>query len=377
MTRLNAIAGFSFVAVSAVVTGALFYRDRVALRAREREIQAEDFEKSINKMLKNSSKAITESRNNLQENGNQKSISFLAEETDVPDSAKTLFSSLDPGQKTLSITMNECAEQGRRKSMEDAHFVLSIPKLGMLAGLFDGHGGSKVAQYASKQFEKRFEKTLQEHNGNVHQAFNCLFEEIHKEAYLDKKFNSMGSTAVVSFVDTAKGLIYTATLGDSEIKIYRNLSEKMKVIPLSCVRNWKSEKDKKRAAIAFISLNNGKMFGEVTNEWGKLPAKELRFPFPGFGVNVSRAIGDKLIIDFSPERSAMSHKPKITVSKVLPGDTLVMGCDGLWDFVSDSKIIQNLSESSKETDLANRLVQCAINECRSTDNVSVLVFKIS
>jgi len=54
--------------------------------------------------------------------------------------------------------------QGWRSNMEDAHITqtVDIPNgYGMLFGVFDGHGGKEVAEYARENFKKEFVK-----NGN-------------------------------------------------------------------------------------------------------------------------------------------------------------------------------------------------------------------
>lgn len=48
--------------------------------------------------------------------------------------------------------------QGWRKNMEDAHICSQIDlgygQMGMLFGVFDGHGGKEVAEFAGKNFER-------------------------------------------------------------------------------------------------------------------------------------------------------------------------------------------------------------------------------
>ena len=54
-----------------------------------------------------------------------------------------------------------CAMQGWRVKMEDSHISQEIDlpggkSKGMLFCVFDGHGGSKVSEFASKNFVKTF-----------------------------------------------------------------------------------------------------------------------------------------------------------------------------------------------------------------------------
>ena len=54
-----------------------------------------------------------------------------------------------------------CAMQGWRATMEDAHIAQAVDmpvktSYGMLFGVFDGHGGAEVANYAKENFKKVF-----------------------------------------------------------------------------------------------------------------------------------------------------------------------------------------------------------------------------
>ena len=55
-----------------------------------------------------------------------------------------------------------CSMQGWRTGMEDDHLILECTqtdgKKGMLFGVFDGHGGADVAEFAKNQFGDHFLK---------------------------------------------------------------------------------------------------------------------------------------------------------------------------------------------------------------------------
>lgn len=195
-------------------------------------------------------------------------------------------------QYKLSFQYSSEANQGRRNTMEDVHFYKEIPQ-GSLAGVFDGHGGSLiVAHYVAKEFRDRFQRVLIAAQGNVRIAFESLVSQLHAEviekgkAEKDKPWDYIGTTAVVCFIDKHTHLIYTMSIGDSEASIHRKIGAHFKCIPISCLRNWGSEKDALRASIV---LENPK----IASDWPKHPnPKNLCFPVPRWGIRVSRSIGD-------------------------------------------------------------------------------------
>lgn len=270
----------------------------------------------------------------------------------------------------LTLSHTGAAAQGHhRETMEDAHFYTEISQ-GTLSGVFDGHGGKEIAEYASKSFEKRFEQELTTANGNVLVAFESLFSQIQHEVAKCEPLYNMGSTAVVTFIDKKTNIIYTATLGDSEANIYRMIDGKMKSIPLSCVRDWSSPKDAARAANV---LNEP----SIATEWPKAEnPKELRFP-KGC-VNVARAFGD-IHTGYLMAGPGMIHKPKITMNKLEKGDVVVLACDGLKDYVPEKVIAEKVAanKDNPKVNLAQELVNYAISPkgADAHDNVTVVAIK--
>ena len=65
----------------------------------------------------------------------------------------------EPGQNENFI-WGACSMQGWRSGMEDTHICQSVPLpenyKGMLFGVFDGHGGKEVADFAKENFKKKF-----------------------------------------------------------------------------------------------------------------------------------------------------------------------------------------------------------------------------
>jgi len=277
-------------------------------------------------------------------------------------------------ENSVAITHHFADAQGLRPTMEDAHFFREFngTHRGYVAGVFDGHGGSEVSAYASKEFEKRFPDALAK-SDNVHEAFERLIHEISVEVANNSRWNHMGSTAVISYVSIDDGLVYTATLGDSEANIYRKTGtfwNTLSSIPLSCVRDWTSGKDMKRLISVF---GKEAVYRRLAEAGG---AKGLRSKLD-HGVNVARALGD---VDNTGKSGwpLVIHKPKITVSQVKSGDTLILACDGLKDFLSEKEIVKIIG-AQDETPVAQRLVDAALKPMNRNhnDNVTVLALKVS
>lgn len=309
-------------------------------------------EVSLLKMVKNGRKAIEE---------------HIARHPDQPFATvaeATQFTHFE-GELAFSHTAHEL--QGPRITMEDAKFFKEINE-GVLVGVFDGHAGSAVADYANSVFSQKFERALAQ-TKNIRTVFEQVIDEIEKECF-QRNFDA-GSTAVVSFIEKKTGKIYTATLADSEANIYRQiLSEPapgLKSIPLSTVRDWSSPKDATRASILMNDPLIAETWPQETNP------KYLRLAFGSHWLNVSRALGDQESRGY-PDRPGIIHKPKITVSQVRPGDILILGCDGLKDYVSEKEMVTLLANPECS---ARTLVEYAVNTKIAQDNVSVIMVKVA
>ncbi len=310
---------------------------------------------TIEKMWKNSKKAIEE---------HQKKDSDLAY-MPLQDSLPSIKAMADSTPTfPLKFSCFTAESQGARESMEDAHFFKEIEQ-GLIIGVLDGHGGVEVSQFASDLLCEKFPETFTQAQGNIHRAFEALIHEIHTEIATKNGWNHIGSTAVLCFIDKYTHQIYTATLGDSEANIYRKNKEgNFQSIPLSCIRDWSSIKEAKRASIALNNPYIALMWPKADNP------KNLRYPSPFYGINISRCIGD---VAFS---SAVIHKPKITVNQLQIGDILILACDGLKDYVLESEIIMELHRNGPNENLAKRLVNYAIHIKNSLDNVTILAVNI-
>ena len=160
-------------------------------------------------------------------------------------------------------------------------------------------------------------------------------------------------------------LIYTATLGDSEANIYRIINGSLKSIPLSVIRDFTSDKEVLRVVRFTGELQYLKI----------LPTANPKTLYPT-GVNVARALGDKDATG-TATNPVVIHKPKITANRILPGDMIILVCDGIKDFMSEKAIVEQIAKCiSHKKNPSKHLVNYAIDTANSSDNATVLAIRV-
>ena len=68
--------------------------------------------------------------------------------------------------------------QGARFRMEDAYLLHNLEDNRTLVGVFDGHGGKCIADYAVEVFPETFENQLKNSPGDIALAFERTFDEL-------------------------------------------------------------------------------------------------------------------------------------------------------------------------------------------------------
>lgn len=320
-----------------------------------------DLETAIVKMVKNAHKAV-------HEHGNEEYVSkkiaacYKGVDASIPtaEGIAKMVESEQPGLKFTHAIATEC---GGRPYMEDRSFYQEKGDF-IIAGVFDGHAGDQVAAHVSTQLPGLLFAQLKQEKQNVHHALEVSIDTVQKQVVAHPEWDQAGSTAVITVIDKRTNLIYTATLADSEANVYRKDDKEMMSIPLSCIRDWRSEKDAQRAADALGEPDIAKEWPAETDR-----SKKKRYTT----INVSRAIGDVNIGE------AMSHKPKITINQLKAGDTLILASDGLKDNVEEPEIISNVALQSSFTanTIAETLVAKAVERGGwQVDNITVIAIKV-
>jgi serine/threonine protein phosphatase PrpC len=275
-----------------------------------------------------------------------------------------ILPSLKPGQAVpLQLDAFIAEEKGKRDHMEDARFICQTES-GSLMGIFDGHGDKgALSRQAANYFQMTLPPLLKPQTTDLKKVF--------KESAIKFQNNlpvkSGGTTAVMAYFNAVSNNLYVASLGDSELKVFRKIEGKIYAIPVSIKRDWSSEKDIERAKKAF---NNEELF----QTWLKTDKVKLRYFPPKIGVNVSRAFGDKKMT--IEGREAISCHPHVCVMQLKKDDLVVMACDGVWDFVTDEDLIKEIMTPNWEcADLIPQNVANYVLNKGGSDNITIICAK--
>lgn len=223
--------------------------------------------------------------------------------------------------------------QGWRISMEDAHATIldlqplegedlkpAAPDVRVsFFGVYDGHGGDKVALYTGENLHKIIAKQEAFKNKDFEQALKDGFLAIDRAILSDPRYEEevSGCTATVGIVTNDK--IYVGNAGDSRTV----LGVKGRAKPLSFDHKPQNEGEKARICAAGGFVDFGRVNGNLA---------------------LSRAIGDfefKKSADLPPEQQIVTAYPDVTIHDLSDDDEfIVFACDGIWDCQSSQAVIE-------------------------------------
>jgi len=223
--------------------------------------------------------------------------------------------------------------QGWRISMEDAHATIldlqplegedlkpAAPDVRVsFFGVYDGHGGDKVALYTGENLHKIIAKQDAFKSRDFEQALKDGFLAIDRAILSDPRYEEevSGCTATVGIVTNDK--IYVGNAGDSRTV----LGVKGRAKPLSFDHKPQNEGEKARICAAGGFVDFGRVNGNLA---------------------LSRAIGDfefKKSADLPPEQQIVTAYPDVTIHDLSDDDEfIVFACDGIWDCQSSQAVIE-------------------------------------
>ncbi|KAH8697028.1 phosphatase 2C-domain-containing protein [Talaromyces proteolyticus] len=271
-------------------------------------------------------------------------------------------------EKTSAEGQDDCvlygvsAMQGWRISMEDAHAAIldlqakyvnkteeptTPDKRLSFFGVYDGHGGDKVALFAGENVHKIVAKQEAFLKDDIEQALKDGFLATDRAILEDPKYEEevSGCTASVGIISRDK--IWVANAGDSRSV----LGVKGRAKPLSFDHKPQNEGEKARISAAGGFVDFGRVNGNLA---------------------LSRAIGDfefKKSADLSPEQQIVTAYPDVTTHEITEDDEfLVIACDGIWDCQSSQSVVEFVRRGIAAKQGLSRICENMMDNCLASNS---------
>lgn len=303
----------------------------------------------------------------------------------------TLTSAVSPrSQKDKPVRYGVHSIQNRRNEMEDAHLAVlgnerwsssskgdaSEATLGSLSyfAIFDGHGGSKAAEYSGEHMYRLLAENRDELLVAPEEALRRAFARTEDDWLELARTEELmdGTTAAVALVDRVACRCIVGNVGDSEVLLGAQTDcGQREFKTLTQVHHLK----RSPAEAERVTAAGGRVWrGRLGHP--KISPQVL-------SLSVSRAIGDIFFKDVQYTDglpSGLIAEPYIASVDVCRPDIkeqfLLIGCDGLWDTVSYKEasdlVFEALARGEEPQTISEALVRLA-SDAGSSDNITVLV----
>jgi protein phosphatase 1L len=218
-------------------------------------------------------------------------------------------------------------------------------------GVYDGHGGCRVAEYLAGNLHKLIGKRLTENKvmEEVEQAIYASFSAADKQV---DQFQKQGSTAIVALLldDT----LWIANTGDSRAVIFKKEGDSRKIW---FTRDHKPDDSDERAR---IEAEGGTIFF-YNGAWrvGRL--------------SLSRAIGDY------PKEPGLSAIPDVEAFALNAFyQFMILASDGIWDVISNEEAVRQVQNVFRVGGNAQKAAEALVKkalEKRSRDDLTAMVVR--
>ena len=233
-------------------------------------------------------------------------------------------------------------EPGDRPTMEDRYSVLDKPGLGLFIGVYDGHGGSQVADILVHALGESFFQALAD-TGNPTLAFRTAYKNADR---LTAEFEE-GATAATIFL-TDNELTF-AHVGDCSVIMTGRAVRRLNVV-------HRVDNPNERARIVAAG---GHIMDPYVVHHGK-------------GLMPTRAFGDR-----SMRPAGLIATPDIATYQLTAEDACVLlATDGISDMLDPPTIHQILQSHPTVEQNAEALIKQAVSHGVS-DNMTVILIPIS
>jgi len=280
----------------------------------------------------------------------------------------------DEGQDDR-VAFGVSAMQGWRISMEDAHAaVLDLQLPGAPAssadkrisffGVYDGHGGDKVALYAGENIHNIIAQQEAFKQGDFDKALKDGFLATDRAILNDPRYEEEVSGCTASVGIITKDTIYVGNAGDSRSV----LGVKGRAKPLSFDHKPQNEGERARICAAGGFVDFGRVNGNLA---------------------LSRAIGDfefKKSTELPPEQQIVTAYPDVTTHIMTDDDEfLVIACDGIWDCQSSQAVVEFVRRGIAAKQPLHKICENMMDNCLATssetggvgcDNMTMIVIAL-
>ncbi|XP_069696175.1 probable protein phosphatase 2C T23F11.1 isoform X2 [Periplaneta americana] len=254
--------------------------------------------------------------------------------------------------------------QGWRINMEDSHtHILSLPDDPGTAffGVYDGHGGAKIAQYAGKHLHKYIIKRSEYKEGKIEDALRQGFLDVDNAMLQEESLKDelAGTTAVAIVLKDNK--LYCANVGDS--RAIASVGGNVDVLSLDHKPGNDTEIKRIQAAGGWVEFN--RVNGNLA---------------------LSRALGDfvfKKNEKKKAEEQIVTAYPDVEVREVTSDwEFLVIACDGIWDVMTNEEVVEfvrlRIGSGMDPEDICEDLMtRCLAPDCQmgglGCDNMTVVL----
>ncbi|PSS31749.1 Protein like [Actinidia chinensis var. chinensis] len=252
------------------------------------------------------------------------------------------------GYKNGKFSYGYSSFKGKRSSMEDFYETRIAEVDGQMVaffGVFDGHGGSRTAEY----LKNNLFKNLSSHPDFIKDTKSAIVESFRQtdaDYLIDEKGqqNDAGSTASTAVLLGDRLLV--ANVGDSRVVACRAGS----AIPLSIDHKPDRSDERQR-----IEQAGGFIIWAGTWRVGGVLA-------------VSRAFGDKLLKPY------VVAEPEIQEEEIDGIDFIIIASDGLWNVLSNEEAVA-IVEDITDTEAASRKLIEEAYARGSSDNITCVVVR--
>ncbi|KAB1220888.1 putative protein phosphatase 2C 11 [Morella rubra] len=256
--------------------------------------------------------------------------------------------SLLTGNRNGSFNYGYSTFKGKRASMEDFYETRISEVDGQMVaffGVFDGHGGSRTAEY----LKNNLFKNLSSHPDFIKDPKTAIvevFRQTDADYLSEEKGHQKDAGSTASTALLLGDRLVVANVGDSRVVGCRAGS----AIPLSI--DHKPERSDERER---IEQAGGFIIWAGTWRVGGVLA-------------VSRAFGDKLLKPF------VVAEPEIQEEEIDGVDFIIIASDGLWNVISNKDAVALVQDIADAEEASRRLITEAYDR-GSSDNITCIVVR--